>query len=83
MTLFDKLQLYICLIVILYLLGVLIHDICVYHSIQAENIVLSEKESRLRQDLSHKVECLIQLFDEEHQSEKSKERLKKVKGTIR
>ena len=83
MTLLDKLQPYICLFAILYLLALLVHDICVYHRIQAEHIVISEKESQSRQDLSQKLDCLIQLYDEEHQSEKSKERLKKLKESSR
>lgn len=72
---FNRLQHYLYLVLVLYLLGCLVHDICVYHIILAENTARLKIEDQKREILSHRLGNLIQLIEKEHIDNKSKESL--------
>lgn len=72
---FYKFQTYLCLIVCIYLMCCLVHDLCFYHEIQAEKIAALKKQEEMRQKLSPRLDDLIHLIEEKQINNKNKERL--------
>ena len=79
---FDKLQPYLCLIVILYILGCLVHDIWIYHGIRVENNARFRRDTHIKEALSRELDNLIELIEEEHLDNKKKDRLKNIKNSL-
>jgi len=79
---FDRFQQYLFLMVVLYLLGCLVHDICVYHDLVAENTARIEIEKQTRDHLSHRLDKLIRLMEEEQLASRREEKLKKLRNRL-
>lgn len=62
---YFRLQRYLCLIVILYILCCLAHDICTYHGLLAASIARLENRVQTKKGLEQELKDLIQWFEKE------------------
>jgi len=71
----SRLQLYLCLIASLYLLGCLAHDVYFYHQIQAEKTGEFKRNEEMRKMTRSRLHALLQLIETKQIDNQSKERL--------
>jgi hypothetical protein len=74
-TIVYEVQRYICLIVSLYLLCCLAHDIWVYRGMQLEEIREIRKQEELAEEMLRRLDALIQLIEEKALDDETKKRL--------
>lgn len=70
-----KLQPFICLSIALFLIGVFIHDLYVFHKTQIEKTMIGKKEKEVEEKTLSRLKALIRLVEEEDLDEKLKKRL--------
>jgi len=70
-----RLQLYLCLIVSLYLLCCLAHDVYFYHQIQVEKTAELKRDEEMRKMMRSRLHALVQLIETKQINNQSKERL--------
>ena len=61
---FYKLQPYLCLIIALFLICYLVHDICLYRETEVEKRVLQEKEEEKKEETFSRLKALTTLVEE-------------------
>ena len=74
-TIVYKLQRYICLIVSLYLLCCLAHDMWVYRGLQLQEIREMRKQEEMAKEMLRRLDALIQLIQEKELDDQTKKRL--------
>jgi len=74
-TIVYEVQRYICLIVSLYLLCCLAHDIWVYRGMQLEEIREIRKQEEMAEEMLRRLDTLIQLIQEKALDDQTKKRL--------
>jgi len=63
---FYKLQPYLCLIIAIFLICYLVHDICFIRETEVEKRVLQEKEDEKRDETLSRLKALIKLVEEKN-----------------
>lgn len=74
-TVYCRVQPYLCLIVSLYLLCCLAHDIWVYRQIQVQEMFEIRKEEKISQEALKRLDALIHIAEENEIDEETKQRL--------
>jgi hypothetical protein len=63
---FYKLQPYLCLIIAIFLICYLVHDIFLFRETEVEERVLQEKEEEKREETLSRLKTLIELAEEKN-----------------